>query len=88
MKIDFEFHHPVHGKYADALYFPDNHMLSDAEIEAMKQQRFDNWVAVVSTPAAEGASVEVDGEVYHKLEGVPPSGATLKEVDGIWYYKV
>jgi hypothetical protein len=26
--------------------------------------------------------------VYQKLEGVPPAGAKLVEVEGVWYYKV
>jgi hypothetical protein len=34
----------------DALVLPDNHGLTDAETEAMKQQRFDNWYAVITTP--------------------------------------
>lgn len=47
MKIDFSFDTP-HGKFADALHLPDDHGLTDAEIEAMKQQRLDNWIAVVT----------------------------------------
>jgi hypothetical protein len=52
MKIDFEFETP-HGKFADALHLPDNHTLTDAEIQAMKQQRVDNWIAVVTAPPVE-----------------------------------
>lgn len=52
MKIDFEFETP-HGKFADALHLPDDHTLTDAEIQAMKQQRVDNWIAVVTAPPAE-----------------------------------
>ncbi len=67
MKIDFEFIHPVHGKFRDALNLPDDHGFSGAELEAMKQQRFDNWVAVVEAPPAEEPEadyVEVDGVKY------------------------
>jgi hypothetical protein len=35
MKIDFEFD-TAHGKFRDALNLPDNHGLSDAEIEARR----------------------------------------------------
>ena len=50
MKIDFEFETP-YGKFADALWFPDDQPLpSDAEIEAMKAQRRDNWIAIVTAP--------------------------------------
>ena len=52
MKIDFEFD-STYGVFRDALHLPDDHGLSDAEIEAMKKQRFDNWLAIVNPPPAE-----------------------------------
>jgi hypothetical protein len=51
-KIDFEFQTP-HGKFADALHLPDNHTFTDVEIEAMKQQRVENWIAIVTAPPVE-----------------------------------
>ena len=89
MKIDFSFDTP-HGKFADALHLPDDHGFSEAEIQAMKEQRRDNWIAVVTAPPAPEPETtkEVAGEVYQKLEGVPPAGAKLVEIDGVWYYKV
>ncbi len=89
IKIDFSFDTP-HGKFADALHLPDDHGFSEAEIEAMKEQRRDNWIAVVTAPPAPEPETtkEVAGEVYQKLEGVPPAGAKLVEIDGVWYYKV
>lgn len=48
MQIIFEAQ-TAHGLFRDALYFPDDHGMSDAQIEAMKQERIDNWVAIVST---------------------------------------
>jgi len=68
MKIDFEFVHPIHGKFRDALNLPDNHGFTDAEIDAMKQQRFSNWVAVVEAPPVEPDTVEIDGITYEKVE--------------------
>ena len=68
MKIDFEFDTP-YGKFRDALHLPDNHGLSDAEIEAMKEQRRDNWIAVVTAPSVEEPEpefVEIDGVKYIK----------------------
>lgn len=44
--INFEFD----DIYKDALILPDDHGLSDAEIEAMKQQRYDNWQTIINTP--------------------------------------
>jgi len=67
MKIDFEFQTP-YGKFADALHLPDDHGLSDAEIQAMKEQRRDNWIAVVTAPPIEPDTVELDGVTYEKVE--------------------
>jgi len=52
VKIDFSFD-TQYGKFADAIVLPDDHTLTDAEIEAMKQQRLDNWIAVLTTPSEE-----------------------------------
>ena len=52
IKIDFEFDTP-HGVFRDALHLPDNHGLTDSQIQAMKEQRRDNWIAVVTAPPAE-----------------------------------
>jgi hypothetical protein len=52
MKIDFEFDTP-HGVFRDALHLADDHTFTDEEIQAMKQQRVDNWIAVVTAPPVE-----------------------------------
>jgi hypothetical protein len=53
MKIDFEFETP-YGKFADALWFPDDQQIpSEVEIEAMKQQRLNNWLAAITSPPAD-----------------------------------
>jgi hypothetical protein len=44
IKIDFSKTHKIYGTYSDALHLDDDHTFTDQEIEAMKQQRFDNWV--------------------------------------------
>lgn len=49
MKIDFEFD-SAFGVFRDALYLPDDHNMSAAEIESLKQQRFDNWVNLITNP--------------------------------------
>lgn len=61
MKIDFEFE-TLYGKFADALHLPDDHTLTDEEIQAMKQQRVDNWIAVVTAPPVEEVPVETPQE--------------------------
>lgn len=49
MIIDFEM---TQNGYTlrDALVLPDDHNLTDAEIETMKQERFDNWYTIITTP--------------------------------------
>lgn len=49
--IDFEMSHEG-MVYRDALVLPDDHGMSDEQIEAIKQQRFANWVALL-TPVEE-----------------------------------
>jgi hypothetical protein len=40
-------------KYQDALHFSQQEYeaLTEAQIEAMKQERFDNWYAIITDPA-------------------------------------
>ena len=57
MKINFSFS-SQYGTFSDALHLPDDHGLSDEQIEAMKQQRFDNWIAVITAPPVEETPIE------------------------------
>ena len=69
MKIDFEFQTP-HGLFRDALHLPDDHGLGDDAIEALKAERRDNWIAVVTAPAVEEPAqdyIEIDGVRYAKV---------------------
>jgi hypothetical protein len=50
--IDFEFDSP-YGKYADAIVLLDGQTMTDAEIEAMKQARYDTWLAAITSPPTE-----------------------------------
>lgn len=52
LKIDFSFDTKF-GKFADALHLPEDHGLSDADIDALKQQRLDNWLGIVDAPPVE-----------------------------------
>ena len=36
--------------FTDALILPDDHTLPESDIEAMKQQRFANWLGVLNAP--------------------------------------
>jgi hypothetical protein len=45
IKIDFT----ING-FSDALHLADDHGMTDAEIEAMKQARYDKWRDFVDNP--------------------------------------
>ncbi len=59
IKINFEFDTP-YGVFRDALHLPVDHTYTDAEIQAMKEQRRDNWIAIVSAPPVEEPPVQED----------------------------
>jgi hypothetical protein len=94
-KIEFEFQ-TKYGVFKDALYLPYDHSFSNDEIQQMKQQRLDNWISVLENPTINQISevplitddIEISGEAYKRLTGVPPTGAKLIEVNGTWYFKV
>ena len=65
IKIDFEFM-TEHGKYADALHLPDNHTFTEEEIQAMKEQRRDNWIVAITTPS----TTESDTPEYIEIDGI------------------
>lgn len=47
MQIIFKFDTPF-GSFCDALHLPADHGLTDEQLEAMKQERLTNWLAVVN----------------------------------------
>jgi hypothetical protein len=57
IKINFEFDSP-YGKYADAIVLLDGQTMSDAEIEAMKQDRYDKWLANITSPPVTDEMIE------------------------------
>jgi hypothetical protein len=49
--------------FRDAILLPENHGLTDVQIEEMKQKRFDDWYAIVTAPQPEEVIEEsVEGE--------------------------
>lgn len=79
IKIDFEFDTP-HGVFRDALHLPDDHAFTEDEIQAMKEQRRDNWIAVVTAPPADPLE-----EPEPILEEPTPE---YIEIDGVRYVRV
>lgn len=69
IKIDFSFHSP-HGTFSDALHLPDDHGLSQDEINAMQQQRFDNWIAIITAPPPNYV-LDADGNIVLDADGNP-----------------
>ena len=48
--------------FKDAIVLPVGHGFTDAQIEEMKQKRFDDWYAFVTTPQEEIIEESVGGE--------------------------
>ena len=48
MQIRFSYE-TKYGTFSDALNLPDDHNYSDAELEAMKEERVNNWVAYIDS---------------------------------------
>jgi hypothetical protein len=49
IKIEFE-SETKYGTYRDALYLPEDHGMTGEQINAMKQERIDNWINIVENP--------------------------------------
>lgn len=52
IQIIFEAETP-YGTFCDALYFLTNELPSDEVLERLKQERVDNWIAVITAPPVE-----------------------------------
>ena len=52
IQIIFEFE-TQYGVFRDALHLAEDHVFTDEQIAAMKQERVDNWIAVVTAPPSE-----------------------------------
>jgi hypothetical protein len=59
MKIDFEITRDG-LTFRDAIHLEDNHGLSEAQIEAMKQARFDQWWSIIHSESTD--SVQEEGQ--------------------------
>lgn len=67
IKIEFEFT-TQRGVYRDALYLPENHGLSEEELNVMKQERLDNWLYVIENPEPPPPdTIVIDGVTYEKI---------------------
>lgn len=48
MQVRFTFE-TKYGTFSDALNLPDDHTYTDAELQTMKEQRRDNWIAYIDS---------------------------------------
>jgi len=62
MQIIFKFDTPF-GSFCDALNLPDDHGLTDEQLEAMKQERLTNWLAAVNPSPEQIEAAQVDAPV-------------------------
>jgi len=81
VKIDFDFDTP-HGVFRDALHLPDDHGFTEAEIQAMKEQRRDNWIAIVTAPP-----VETEPESVPESDPMPEPEPEYIEINGVRYVR-
>lgn len=51
IKVDFEFE-TKYGKFADAIWYPEDAPMSEEELEAEKQRRLANWLNIIENPPA------------------------------------
>jgi hypothetical protein len=69
IKIVFEFN-TRHGVFRDALYLAEDHGLTNEQIDALKQERLNNWLSVIENPPEPEPApdvVEIDGVQYVKV---------------------
>jgi len=59
MKINFTFD-TEHGMFSDAIVLEDNHSFTEQEIEAMKQERVNNWINIVTNPVTENLEESIE----------------------------
>lgn len=80
IKIDFEFE-TQYGVFSDALYLPEDHNFTTAQIAEMQAERLDNWLfAVENPPEPEPETIEIDGVTYERVE--IDGQVVLKPVEG------
>lgn len=50
MNFDFSFNTP-YGMFSDSIIIPDDQPIpTEDELDALKQQRLNNWIAIITAP--------------------------------------
>ena len=58
-----------YGPLSDVIYLKDDHGLTEEQIESMKQERLDSWLAILI--AADNGTTEVDPSIDAEIEYTP-----------------
>ena len=71
-------------EYSDALYFTpaEYAALTEADIEAMQRQRFDNWLAIVTAPPREPTDEEKAAQLAALVEQQAAIAAQIAAMQG------
>ena len=69
MQIRFTFE-TQYGPFSDALHLDEDHGFTEAEVEAMKQERLTSWIAMLESPPTEEVPLV---EEAPPTEEVPPA---------------
>ena len=69
MVINFQFD-TKYGAFKDAIHLPENHTYTNDDIEAIKQTRLDNWIAIVTAPQPE-YKIDENGNLILDENGIP-----------------
>jgi hypothetical protein len=67
IKIDFEFETQF-GVFRDALHLAEDRVYSHEEIETMKVNRLDSWLAIVQNPSPESSDESLISELPDQME--------------------
>ena len=69
------------GQFCDAICLPEEEFdkLSDSDIEAIKEQRFSNWLKVISTPP-EPVIVQADVQLQQVTDQITSLQAQIDEL--------
>lgn len=88
-KVNFSFA-TKYGEFSDAIWYDDATPMSDADIEAEKQRRLDNWVNIIENPPSPppNRTITIGLDTYTLVLGSPDPGSMLINVDNAWYQKV
>jgi len=69
MKIKFSYE-TKYGSFSDSLNLPDDHAYSESELETLKEQRRDNWIAYIDSTQIE-TPVETPDETPDETPSEP-----------------